>query len=81
MSLKSRHAESDGQKRAVALTSLEARTRNRFVATLLMTNRDVGADELLYSMDVGSVIEVRDGLIGRHQVFPSPAEASAAAQD
>ena len=46
-----------------------------------MTNRDVGADELLYSMDVGSVIEVRDGLIGRHQVFPSPAGASAAAQD
>jgi hypothetical protein len=29
-------------------------------------------------MDVGSVIEVRDGLIARHQVFPSPEEAAAA---
>jgi ketosteroid isomerase-like protein len=76
-----KHAETDGQKRAVALTSLDPRTRDRFVATLLMTNRDVAADELLYSMDVGSVIEVRDGLIERHQVFPSPAEATAAAQD
>jgi ketosteroid isomerase-like protein len=75
-----KHAETDGRKQAVTLTSLEARTRNRFVATLLMTNREVATDELLYSMDVGSVIEVRDGLITRHQVFPSPEEASAAAQ-
>jgi ketosteroid isomerase-like protein len=76
-----KHAETDGRKQAVTLTSLDARTRNRFVATLLMTNRDVAADELLYSMDVGSVMEVRDGLITRNQVFPSPAEATAAAQD
>jgi ketosteroid isomerase-like protein len=76
-----KHAETDGQKQALALTSLDPRTRNRFVATLVMTNRDVAADELLYSMDVGSVIQVREGLIERHQVFPSPAEATAAAQD
>jgi hypothetical protein len=44
-----------------------------------MTNREAATDELLYSMDVGSVIEVHDGLITRHQVFPSPDEASAAA--
>jgi ketosteroid isomerase-like protein len=74
-----KHAEADGQKRGVTLTSLEARTTNRFVARLEMTNLDVEADELLYSMDVGSVFEVRDGLITRNQVFPSADEAAAAA--
>jgi ketosteroid isomerase-like protein len=74
-----KHAETDGRKQAVTLTSLEARTGNRFVVTLLMTNREVATDELLYSMDVGGVIEVRDGLITRNQVFPSPDEAAAAA--
>jgi ketosteroid isomerase-like protein len=74
-----KHAETDGQKRSVTLTALEARTPDRFVATLLMSNREIATDELLYSMDVGSVIEVRDGLITRHQVFPSPDEAAAAA--
>src|SRR5215210_2501759 len=73
-----KHAEADGRKQAVTLTSLEARTPNRFVATLVMSNREIATDELLYSMDVGSVIEVRDGLITRHQVFPSPDEAAAA---
>jgi ketosteroid isomerase-like protein len=74
-----KHAETDGQKQSVTLTALEAHTGNRFVATLEMTNREVAADELLYSMDVGAVIEVRDGLITRNQVFPSPDEAAAAA--
>ncbi|HMI72754.1 MAG TPA: nuclear transport factor 2 family protein [Solirubrobacteraceae bacterium] len=74
-----KHAEADGQKRSVTLTALEARTPDRFVATLLMSNREIATDELLYSMDVGSVIEVRDGLITRNQVFPSPDEAAAAA--
>ena len=74
-----KHAEADGQKRSVTLTAIEARTPDRFVATLLMSNREIATDELLYSMDVGSVIEVRDGLITRHQVFPSPDEAAAAA--
>jgi ketosteroid isomerase-like protein len=73
------HAETDGQKRSVTLTSLEARTPNRFLAKLEMSNREVATDELLYSMDVGSVFEVRDGLIARNQVFPSPDEAAAAA--
>jgi hypothetical protein len=44
-----------------------------------MTNREVATDELLYSMDVGAVFEVRDALITRNQVFPSPDEAAAAA--
>jgi ketosteroid isomerase-like protein len=74
-----KHAEAGGQKRSVTLTALEARTPARFVATLVMSNREIATDELLYSMDVGSVIEVRDGLITRHQVFPSPDEAAAAA--
>jgi ketosteroid isomerase-like protein len=74
-----KHAEADGQKRSVTLTALEPRTPDRFVATLLMSNREVATNEVLYSMDVGSVIEVRDGLITRHQVFPSPGEAAAAA--
>jgi len=74
-----KHAESEGQKRSVTLTSLEARTPDRFVAALEMTNREVAADELLYSMDVGSVFDVGDGLIVRHRVFPSPDEAAAAA--
>ena len=74
-----KHAEADGRKQSVTLTSLEARTPDRFVATLLMSSREIGTDELLYSMDVGGVIEVRDGLITRNQVFPSPDEAAAAA--
>src|SRR5919198_5477461 len=74
-----KHAETDGQKRSVTLTSLEARTPDRFLATLEMTNREVETDELLYSMDVGSIFDVRDGLIVRHRVFPSPDEAAAAA--
>jgi ketosteroid isomerase-like protein len=75
-----KQAEADGRKKSVSLTSLEARTPNRFVATLLMTNREVATDELLYSIDVGSVIEVRDGLVTRNQVFPSADEAAAAAR-
>jgi ketosteroid isomerase-like protein len=75
-----KHAETDGRKQTVTVTSLEPRTGNRFLATLLMTSREVATDELLYSMDVGGVIEVRDGLITRNQVFPSPDEATAAAQ-
>src|SRR4051812_35049372 len=74
-----KHGESDGRKQSVTLSSLEARTPDRFVATLLMSNREIATDELLYSMDVGGVIEVRDGLIARNQVFPSPDEASDAA--
>jgi ketosteroid isomerase-like protein len=74
-----KHAEADGRKQSVSLTSLDARTPDRFVATLVMSNREVETDELLYSMDVGSVFEVRDGLITRNQVFPSPEEAAAAA--
>jgi hypothetical protein len=76
-----KHAETDGRKQGVTLTSLEARTGHRFVATLEMTNREVATDELLYSMDVGGVFEVRDGLIMRNQVFPSPDDAAAAASD
>jgi ketosteroid isomerase-like protein len=75
-----KHGEIDGEKRAVALTSLDAHPHDRFVATLVMTNRDVAADELLYSMDVGAVIEVRDGLVTSNRVFPSADEAAAAAQ-
>ena len=75
-----KHAEADGQKRAVALTSLDAHTHDRFVATLVMTNRDLAADELLYSMDVGAVIEVRDGLVTSNRVFPSADEAVVAAR-
>jgi ketosteroid isomerase-like protein len=75
-----KHAETDGRKQSVTLTSLEPRTRNRFVAKLVMTSREVATDELLYSMDVGGVIEVRDGLITRNKVFPSPEEAVAAAE-
>jgi ketosteroid isomerase-like protein len=74
-----KHAEIDGRKQAVALSSLEARTPDRFVATLVMTSREVATNELLYSMEVGSVIEVRDGLIARNQVFSSPEEVGAAA--
>jgi ketosteroid isomerase-like protein len=75
-----KHAEVDGKKQSVQLTSLEARGEDRFVATLLMTNREVASDELLYSLEVGSVIEVRDGLVARNRVFPSPEEAAAAAE-
>jgi ketosteroid isomerase-like protein len=73
-----KHAETDGQKRSVALTSLEARTPDRFLATLEMTNREVETGELLYSLDVGSIFELRDGLVVHHRVFPSADEAAAA---
>lgn len=75
-----KHAEIDGRRQAAALISLEPRTPERFVATLLLSNREVATDELLYSMDVGGVFEVRDGLVTRNQVFPSPEEAAAAAE-
>jgi hypothetical protein len=75
-----RHAETDGKEQSVTLTSLDALTEDRFLATLVMTNRDVAADELLYSMDVGGVIEVRDGLVTSNRVFPSAGQAAAAAQ-
>jgi ketosteroid isomerase-like protein len=74
-----KHAEIDGRKQSVTLTSLEARAPERFVARLRMSNREIATDELLYSMDVGGVIEVHDGLITRNQVFPSPDEAGDAA--
>jgi ketosteroid isomerase-like protein len=74
-----KHGEVDGRKQSVTLTSLDARTPDRFVATLMMSNREIATNELLYSMDVGGVIEVRDGLITRNRVFPSPDEAAAAA--
>jgi ketosteroid isomerase-like protein len=74
-----KHAEVDGRKQSVALTSLEARTPDRFVATLQMSNREIATGELLYSMDVGSVIDVRGGLVTRNRVFPSPEEAADAA--
>jgi ketosteroid isomerase-like protein len=74
-----KQAETDGQKRSVTLTSLEARTPDRYLATLEMTNLEVETDELLYSMDVGSIFDMRDGLIVGHRVFPSADEAAAAA--
>src|SRR5215207_6819936 len=55
-----KHAETDGSKMSVRLTALEAPTPNRFLATLVMSNREVATDELLYSMEVGSVFEVRE---------------------
>jgi ketosteroid isomerase-like protein len=72
-----KHAVTGGQKRSVRLISLEARTPDRYLATLEMTNLEVETDELLYSMDVGSIFDVRDGLVASHRVFPS-AEAAAA---
>ena len=75
-----KHAEIDGRRQSVEVTALESLTGGRFVATLLMTSREVATDELLYSMDVGSLVELSDGFIVRNQVFPSPGEASAAAE-
>ena len=73
-----KHAEIDGRKQSVELTALEARPPDRFIATLKMTSREVLTGEVLFAMDVGGVFEVRDGLIVRNQVFPSPEEAAAA---
>jgi ketosteroid isomerase-like protein len=73
-----KHAAIEGRKQTVVLVSLAARTESRFVATLTMMSREIETEELLYSMDVGGVFEVHDGLITRNQVFPSPEEAAAA---
>ena len=71
-----KHVETDGQKRSVRLVSLdETRTPGHVLALLEMTNREMDTGELLYSLDVGSVFEVRDGLVLRQRVFPSSAEA------
>jgi ketosteroid isomerase-like protein len=75
-----KHAELDGRKQSVTLASVERLSPNEFVLTLVMSSREVTTDELLYSMDVGSVIEIHNGLITRHRIFPSPEEAAAAAQ-
>jgi hypothetical protein len=48
-------------------------------ATLELTNLEVTTDELLYSMDVGSIFNVRAGLIVHQRVFPSADEAAAPA--
>jgi ketosteroid isomerase-like protein len=74
-----KHAEIDGQKRSVTLTSLEERTPERYLATLEMTNRELATGELMYSLDVGSIFDLRDGLIAHQRVFPSADEAAAAA--
>lgn len=74
-----KNAVIDGRKRSVTLTSIDAHRPSRFVAALVMSNREIATDEVLYSMDVGSVIDVRDGLITSHRVFPSADEAAAAA--
>jgi hypothetical protein len=54
-----KHAEIDGQKRSVTLTSLEARTPGRYLATLEMTNRELATDALMCSLDVGSIRPAR----------------------
>ena len=74
-----KHGEIDGRKQSVRLTALEAHGQDRFVATLEMSSREIASDEVLYSMDVGSVFEVRDELVARNRVFASPGEAAAAA--
>ena len=74
-----KHAEIDGRKQSVTLTSTDRHTPGRFVAALVMSNREIATEEVLYSMEVGSVIDVRDGLITRNRVFPSAAEAAAEA--
>jgi limonene-1,2-epoxide hydrolase len=75
-----KHAEIDGRIQSVRLISLDAAPGGQFVARLVMTSREVATDEVLYSMDVGGVFEVHDGLVTRNRVFPSPEEAAAAAQ-
>ena len=75
-----KHAEDDGRRQAVTLSAIDAAAPGRFVLTLVMSSREVASGELLYSMDVGSIVEVRDGLVARHRVFPSPQEAAVAAQ-
>src|SRR3954468_15991456 len=74
-----KHAEIDGKKQSVTLTSTDARAPGRFVVALTMSNQEIASEEVLYSMEVGGVIEVRDGLITRTRVFPSADEAAAAA--
>lgn len=75
-----KHAQLDGRKQSVTLASIEPLSPEEFVLTLVMSSREIATDELLYSMDVGSVMEIHHGLITRHRVFPSPEEAAAAAQ-
>lgn len=75
-----KHADVDGRKQSVTLASIERLSPDELILTLVMSSREVTTGELLFSMDVGSVIEVHNELITRHRVFPSPEEAAAAAQ-
>ena len=66
-----KHAQLDGRKQSVTLASIERLSPEEFVLTLVMSSREIATDELLYSMDVGGVIEIHNGLITRNRVFPS----------
>jgi ketosteroid isomerase-like protein len=76
-----KHGEqSDGTTALASLTSLDPVDGGRYVATLQMTTRDTATGSENWSLEVGGVITVRDGLISQLRAFPSVEEALAAAQ-
>jgi ketosteroid isomerase-like protein len=77
-----KHGEqSDGTTALASLTSLDPLDGGRHVATLRMTTRDTATGSENWSLEVGGLISVRDGLVSQLRAFPSAEEARAAAQD
>ena len=75
-----KHGEqSDGTTALASLTSLDLVDGGSYVAILNMTTRDTASGSENWSLEVGGVISVRDGLISQLRAFPSVEEARAAA--
>jgi ketosteroid isomerase-like protein len=73
--------QSDGTTALASLTSLDPLDSGHHVATLKMTTRDTATGSENWSLEVGGLISVRDGLVSQLRAFPSVEEARAAAQD
>jgi hypothetical protein len=76
-----KHGEqSDGTTALASLTSLDPLDRGRHIATLKMTTRDTATGSENWSLEVGALMSVQDGLVSELRAFPSAEEARAAAQ-
>ena len=76
-----KHGEQpDGTTGLASLTSLERVDGGRYVVTLNRTTRDTATGSENWSLEVGGVISVRDGLVSELRAFPSVEEAREAAQ-
>jgi hypothetical protein len=77
----SKHGDQpDGTTGRASLTSLERVDGSRYVVTLNRTTIDTATGSENWSLEVGGVITVQDGLVSELRAFPSVEEAREAAQ-